>query len=346
MARVSIMKVRPLLAKTLSSAAVLSTVALAQAQPKTCTVEAATFEIYGHVVDIEGRSASAMMPLIDELRALTAKAKDPSRSVGAQLSVHDSQRFMEIADQIKSVRLSNFIESGHSRDAIVVQQMFKAAWALYSNPSAFPADTDLPGNFLMVMRVAFPNVEAQAVATSFPACTVESALAIAEADAETRAINNPAIARDFPIVQQLKAKYGIGPSGVFDPTRLTPEDTRTLRRIQLAMQVAIQEEGLAKDIQNILDWWRMANLVYETRKEDVATYGPDIRVLGNTIEAQQNTFDDRNKAMLGLWAKVNEKIPSDEMKLLNAMAPAIDAAGTLDKRLLPAEKDSSSQIGH
>ena len=74
----------------------------------------------------------------------------------------------------------------------------------------------------------------------------------------------------------------------------------------------------------------MANLVYGTRKEDISTYGPDMAALGNTIEAQQSTFDDRTKAMLGLWGKVNEKILSDDMKMLNAMAPAIDAASKLN----------------
>ncbi len=73
----------------------------------------------------------------------------------------------------------------------------------------------------------------------------------------------------------------------------------------------------------------MANLVYETRKEDIATYGPDMKALGNTIESQQSSWDDRTKIMLWLWDKVNEKVPSDDMKMLNAMSPVIDAVNKM-----------------
>lgn len=329
---VAVMKVRAFLG-TLAIAAVLTFGALAQSQPKPCTVESTTSEIFGHVVEIEGRSAKAMMPLLTELQTLTEKAKDPKKPIGAQLSVHDSQRFTEIADQMKSVRLSNFVESAHSRDAIFVEQMFQTAWTLYNSPGAAPPSTDVPGAFLVTMRLLFPSVEPDSVMTP-SSCTVESALTAAEVDAETRAINDPAIARDFPVMQQLQAKYGVAPGGAFDPSKVTPDDSRVLHRIALSMQVAVQEQHLAQDIKNILDWWRMANLVYETRKEDIATYGPDMRALGNTIESQQGSFDDRTKIMLGLWGKVNERVPSDDVKMLNAMSPAIDAA---NKMVPPAE---------
>jgi hypothetical protein len=188
----------------------------------------------------------------------------------------------------------------------------------------------LPANFLFAMRVLFPDVQAQPVAPPLSSCTIDGALAAAEAEAATKALNDPAIIAGLPVMQQFKTKYRIGPDAKFDMSKFSPEDTRIFDRTQASMQLAYRELRLAQDIQNILDWWRMANLVYETRKEDLSTYGPDMSALGNTIEAQKNSFDDRNKAMLGLWAKVNEKILSDDMKMLNAMAPAIDAANKLN----------------
>jgi hypothetical protein len=70
------------------AATVSASAAFSQNAPTACSVESSTSEIFGRDVEIEGRSAKAMAPMLNELMVLGSKAKDPTKSVGAQLSVH------------------------------------------------------------------------------------------------------------------------------------------------------------------------------------------------------------------------------------------------------------------
>ncbi len=132
-------------------------------------------------------------------------------------------------------------------------------------------------------------------------------------------------------MQELKNKYNVSESHPIDQTQMQPEDLRALQGVQLAMQVPIRNGNFAEDIQNILDWWRVANIVYESRKQDIYTYGADPNYIGKTIEEQQKTFGRRKQVLLFFWYKANEKVPSTQASMLGAMSKPID---TIPKQLL------------
>jgi hypothetical protein len=290
-----------------------------------CSVESAASQVALDEDMISARIAKVMNPKLEELLKLTSTAKDPVKPLADQLSTREAGRFAEISQEIKGLRLSSFVESARSRDAGVIAQMFSTAWTRYVDPTApAPKEDNFPGLIVLMMRFGLPNIDAQLAPVKPGECTIESALTLAENESIQRQIDDPVAARDVIVLTSLKTKYGADVAK-WDK-KMSPKDIRTLRRIMTEMQPSIRDRSLSQDLQNILDWWRVAELVYTTDKEDLSTYGSDMVALGNTLKAKQG-LDQRTKIMIGLWGKINEKVPSRQQIEFRALADEAKDAG-------------------
>jgi hypothetical protein len=166
-------------ALSLSLLMVLSGVA--RAGGPACTIEQATDQLQFEVIQFEGRSAQALQPILAEMSQINGKATDPKKSAGDQLSSKDNARFSELGTQLQLMRLSQYVESGHGRDAAVVHQMFTAAWKSYLDPHYVPDENDFPGTVVFLLRLLPPGSNSspwrQPTGT---ACTVDFAIASQE----------------------------------------------------------------------------------------------------------------------------------------------------------------------
>jgi hypothetical protein len=253
---------------------------------------------------------------------INEKATDSKKSLGDQLDSKDTARFSELTTQLKLMRLSEYVESGHGRDAAVVHQMFTAAWKSYLDPNYVPDKNDFPGNVVFLLRLMLPGSNSspwrQPTGT---ACTVDFAIANQEREGFQR-VNalGPAIDRNKAVVQQLRARYGLGADGRFDTSKMSPEDVRKLQIVQTEMAPGYKEASLAKDLAHIRAWWEIADMIYQTRKEDVATYA-SVEHLGDTLQARSSDLNPVQLALIGLWQKIDENVRSDEQRMMDEMGP-------------------------
>ncbi len=293
--------------------------------PKACTLEDATNQIVADDIERRGRSATVERPLIEEMRAIGMKATVPNRAIGDQLTPRDAARFAEVSERFKEMQLSAFVESGHSRDADVAQRMFEMAWKTYSDPKYSPPSNDRVGGVLVIMRALFPTYQPWKP-SSDSSCTVDTALAGDEAQGLQRFQDlQPVMNHNLPLLQQLRRRYGIADDGTFDSNKMQPDDYRAAQAILVSLQPSISEKNLLLDLQHIRAWWSVASLVYTTRKEDVATYA-SFEHLGDTLTPQIKAMPQAQQALLGLWQMVDNKVPSEEEKMLVQMSKVRAAA--------------------
>ena len=85
-------------------------------------------------------------------------------------------------------------------------------------------------------------------------------------------------------------------------------------------QPATREITLAQDVQNIRGWWSAAELIYATHKKDIANYGPVFEEFGKALQTRMAGLDERTRVMIGLWSKVNERLPSHEEQMMRVIA--------------------------
>lgn len=263
--------------------------------------------------------------MLDELRAIAARAPDPRRALGDQLAPRDAARFAELSQQLRQMQLSAYVESAHARDAGVVEEMFLAARKAYADPTYRPADDDVAGTVLVVLRSALPKDDPWSPATEV-GCTVDTALA-REETAGLRRVNvfTPMLHRDMPIIRQLRAQYGVDQDGKLDPSRMSPEDARTWETIQVEMQPAFRERTLALDLQHIRAWWAAADIVYRSRKEDISIY-VSIDHIGDTLDAWADRLSPEQRGLIGIWKLVDERVWSQERRDTDRAAKAAQAA--------------------
>lgn len=206
--------------------------------------------------------------------------------------------------------------------------MGSEAWATYGDPAHVPKVGDVSGAALAFMRIMSPNPDTTLSPASTAECTVDTALEAQQREALHRIIGfGPTLDRDMPVVRQLKAKYGVGPNERLDPNKMDPEDAQTVQRINTEMQPAFREQQLAFDFANIRSWWSAAKLVYRTRREDIETYGAVVTSMGKTLRARIGGLDQPTPAMIGLWFKVNQMMPSFDAKMLAAVTDTLKRSG-------------------
>jgi len=74
-----------------------------------------------------------------------------------------------------------------------------------------------------------------------------------------------------------------------------------------------------KDIEHIKLMARASEISYESNIQDIAFSGGDFEAIGTTIRrrSENNEFDENTRFALGLWVKINEKIPSEYLQELS-----------------------------
>ncbi|HKM65513.1 MAG TPA: hypothetical protein VJY39_23795 [Acidisphaera sp.] len=297
------------------------------AHAQTCSVEQATASVEEDVIERGGRSAAESMAIIQALERITHEAQKPGVPLSRQLNSVDAARFTELSQKLQSIRVGQLIESARARDARVVAGMYAAAWAAYGNPSYVPADGDVPGATLLVLRVLRPQPEIPNIPQS-SSCSVDSALDAVERETLARIQSFDATTRrSLDVINQERQKYNLPANGSIDPSKLRPDDARTLQRAQSEMQPAFAEAQLAYDAANIISWWDISKHVYRSWLEDIETYGADPGSMGKTLDREMASFDQQQKALLGIWIKIDERMPSDAEKQNAALANALRSNG-------------------
>ena len=288
---------------------------------RSCTVGMATGQTEIDEIRWSGAQAQVENQMLGELKKIAEIAKNAHEPIGDQLSPRDAARFATITSRLAVMRESELVESAYARDASVVEKMWETAWSTYANPSSLPAKNDLSDSLTLLLRLMFPSPKYTLRPILPGHCSVDDALVRAE-DTAVRRMNGfvPVLERDQATMDALRAKYGVSQGEPLDKSKMTPEDIHIVDRIMVELTPGFQERTLAVDLQNIRDWWAMASLVHKTRLEDIQTYGGDPRYLGKTMQPMLAKFDPRQRAMLGLWRKVNEKIKSEAEKEIEAIA--------------------------
>ena len=109
--------------------------ALALTSAEACTVELVVDDKYFASIQSEGDRAKQSLKVISRLRALNAKAKDPKKSVGEQLTVAEADEFSRLTQRQAAMMLQSLIEfcastrlEGHQAD-IRYRQWSVREWA-------------------------------------------------------------------------------------------------------------------------------------------------------------------------------------------------------------------------
>lgn len=266
------------------------------------------YEVIDKIAEIGGRA----LPVLKQLEEINSKATVPNKPIKDQLSADDLGKISELKQRLTSIMLFHLMESRRERDLKVIQEMVMIADRDYR----YGEQTEENGFDLIVhSALLFLRSQINDNYISTPAsseCTLEYALHSIEKEAiDNLNSGNERLENAMKNYKNILEKYGIEE---LDRALLSKDDLDTVNKLTYEIFIPMQRHvDFIKDIENIKLMARASDISYESNKQDIAFSGGDISAIGATIQRRNknNEFSDKMQFAIGLWTKINEKIPPD-----------------------------------
>jgi hypothetical protein len=283
-----------------------------------CIVEEQLWKVKVDAIARAGELATQQMPILDQLKVINGKAKDPTRPIGVQLGPQDLGRFSELRQRLMAIELQQMLESNYSRDYDVIGLLFELAQKLYVGGKE-PKETEPDGKpygIILVMRYIaqtddFKGVDEVSVPPQpeFEHCTLAAALHLVEHES-IKKLNALPIKE---AAQKIAALAKKSPTGKVDRGQLSPQDRAAYDSIvRTAFAPAQHEQSFIGDIEGLKNIVRATDLKFQASKKDAVDSGGDINAVGQTVSRM--SLDKRVRFGLGILTLVAEAFPSQWMQ--------------------------------
>jgi hypothetical protein len=283
-----------------------------------CIVEEQLWKVKGDAIARAGELATQQSPILDQLKVINNKAKDPTRPIGGQLGSQDVGRFSELRQRLMAIDLQQMLESDYSRDYEIIGSLFELAQKLYvggKEPEETAPDGK-PYGIILAMRYLAQTSDFQGIdevsvppQPEFEHCTLAAALHLIEHES-LKKINQLPI-KDA--AQKLAALAKKSTTGKVDRNLLSPQDRAVYDSIvRTALAPAQHEQSFIGDIEGLKNIVRAADLKFQVSKKDAVDSGGDINAVGQTISRM--SLDKRMRFGLGILTIVAETFPSRWMQ--------------------------------
>jgi hypothetical protein len=310
-----------------------------QQRDSSCTVDEATGRERMDANAKMARSGQILLPIWEEQLRLNGKVQkgEEQKPLRESLSPQDAARFEVLREKSLPVTLSQTIESSRDRDAMVVAAMSATAWQTYKTPieskvlARFVACTegertankckiipdDQPGEAVFAMRILFPQPDTALPNDNPTPCNIDYVLEWQQIDAIN--VSTPLVDRftatGLPAFERLKAKYGAAVGGAIKKDKMTAKDRHDTEGLESEAQVVGRSIQLVYDTANIGTFWAASKVMYQSRLEDLQTYGADEASFGKTLQRRSGELEPKVNLMVGFWKMLEVSVPSNQDKL-------------------------------
>ena len=297
-----------------------------------CTLDVVLGQLHYQLIERQANIARQKQPALKQIGYLSDKAKDPNRPVGDQLSRDDIAKFSETRQRLLAMSLSTLLESKRERDLTAIRQLVKIADQNYrwseelkeSDPEYF-----LQGILTLWRFMAdSPETKLTISTPSYPYCSLEWAAHIIENEAIDK-MNKLDIKQPYERLNKLAAMYG----KPIDRTRLSPaERTEYDDILNNYLRPSLKEQQFILDLEAIKAMIRGSDLIYDYDKQDALQSGGDINAIGSSISRRVDSIDKPTAFAIGLWRKINEKIPADAVKQWEQLGKEVERIEQRNKK--------------
>lgn len=260
----------------------------------------------------EAKIAKELLPVYTEIQSLAAKATNPNKSVGSQLSPAANERFGELRQRAIALQTRNYVESVYQKHIELISRMAQAQdeiyrWGKYPEKSEKYYLADLAPYALQRLYPVSENTPPKG-----NQCSLDGALATLESGS-LRAITSPRMENMLATLRSLQAKYGVKN---LNQASMSDEDRKTYEAARKILNEAKLETENIDIVEQIRRMAAAATLIYSSDQKDVDASMGDPRSIGKTLHAMQMSgkFSPATQESIGLWAKLDAKYPCEAIK--------------------------------
>jgi hypothetical protein len=268
--------------------------------------------------------AATTMPLLDKMRALAAKAPDPKRSMGDQLSGKDNEQFGELRSRLITLQWHRLIESRYSKHLELIEKMTESVDTTYRwgrEPDEKSPDFMANVTPSILQQVSPINTFTQPKEDH---CTLVWALHLQE-QPSIAALSAPEVDTAAAQVNQLRQKYHVDH---LDRNALSPGDQHIFDEAQTTIVRMQREAAHAQQIEQIKSLVAASDLIYDASMKDFDQSAGDPDSSIDTIQQMKKDgkLSAQMAARINVWSKLDEKYPSSEAVGMEEARKAMNAA--------------------
>jgi hypothetical protein len=263
--------------------------------------------------------------LLTEMQALAAKAHDPKRPVGEQLSGQDNEHFGELRSRLMALQWRNLIESRHSKHMELIEKMGESVdldyrWGRAPDEKSPYYMVDVTPD--MLQRISPINTFNTPKENH---CTLLWALHLLEQPSIAAVFANEVDTATGQI-NQLRQKYHIVDR--INRNALSPDDQRVLDGAEGTLVRIVRDGAHVEKIEQIKSMAEAADMIYTAGMKDVEQSAGDPNSPINTLQQmkKERKLSDQMETRIIVWEKLDEKYPSAEAIGLQKSAKAMSAA--------------------
>ncbi|MFT9095209.1 MAG: hypothetical protein ABF459_08735 [Gluconobacter cerinus] len=247
---------------------------------------------------------------------------DGKTPIGKLMNPEQAERFGQLRNQMLAFDFDELIESELARDAEAIAIMYSAAKAEQESTTRTASNEKAPLVLYDAMR-SDPSMKPNIRVPQTPpmGCSLDDALAGDIFDAQQHIDAFPAaiLQASQSTTSSLKRKYGS-----IDASKMSSDDKEAFEASLNAVAPALRNLTFERNLQNIRDFWAVAQEIHNNRIVDLRENGVNANVLGQTEEADFSKRTPRDQMLFQGWRWLNKKMPSDKERELKARAQEMD----------------------
>jgi len=146
----------------------------------------------------------------------------------------------------------------------------------------------------------------------FQKCTEEWAITVHEEDESVTRLSQlkDQVTRGFQQLREIASEQGRTQEQGIDPAQLSPTEKALIADFQrMVLLPADKEKTYIGDMENLKSLAAASDIIYTSNKRDFLSSGGNLNAIGTGI-AKAN-YDDRTRAMLGVWEEISAKVPTE-----------------------------------
>ena len=295
---------------------------------KQCSLETITNDYRIYNITRQAEYATATLPLIQTIRQITEKAPNSNKPLIELLSKEDVSTFNQVNQRLQAILSQQYIDSGYIRNINVINSLVQIADKNYRfGTEVKEGSTD---SIYQILIYLFRNeiekyiVLDSTVVPSQDKCSLDLALYKLQAEGLDK-LNSYSKDLDVAMgyLQSLLKKYSME---TLDRGRVSKEELRHLdKAINETINPAKRVGQFVYDLGAIRLMATTSDLIYQSNKLDMETYGGDLDSIGKTIQSmtKANKIDPKTAIAITIWRKIDELIPSEVTNQNKIMLEAI-----------------------
>jgi hypothetical protein len=250
-------------------------------------------------------------PIWDQLQEVASKATIKDKPLKDQLPSGEIIKFAELSQRLKSANLSHLIENKRQRDLNVIEKMILIADMEYRWQKT-PDESSDDFFIYAIIRALRSSIEISDLPPPMNStCTLEYAIHSVSKEAIKRwNAGGKRLDSAMNELEAINAKYGTNP---VDHSRFSKTDLKKVNELMSVVTSMWRHIDFIKDIENIKLMVQASDIIYESNKHDIAASGGVIEAVGKDYQRRKEAgeFSEKIQIAVGVWSKINEKIPCD-----------------------------------